>query len=518
MSPGDAAWFHMDGPVNTAVITSVMLTRTPVDFEAVKRLYQQRLPRFERFYQRVVERGLPYATPHWEAMPGFSVEQQMHHVALPPPGDDAALAELISDLASTPIDRTRPLWDVHVVDGVGGGSALVTRMHHCIADGTASKLITNVLFGSGNGTAPEPDEEAPDASAPAADSPAAASPAATSPGMVGQLLAPVLDTAQRSVAQLRDALSATVTATVEAASHPQETLSKVGFALAGAGMLAGELLRTDDPPSPLKGEFGLKKRVAWSKPVALADVKAIGAPLGAKINDVLVAGMTGALRTYLRQRGEDVNHTTVRAMVPVDLRPPERMNELGNYFGIVLLDLAIRSRQRLQRVRATKANMSALKQSPEPLAALMLFNAMGRVPKALEDLSGRMFQRKASVVMTNVAGATEPLHLAGVPIERVMFWVPHPGTELGVGISILSYCGSATLGVISDARLLPDPEAITQEFNREFAAMLKAVREKQEAVGKTASHGESGIRKHAVRTAMPASRAQHSRPRLRVTA
>ncbi|HTN50386.1 MAG TPA: wax ester/triacylglycerol synthase family O-acyltransferase [Burkholderiaceae bacterium] len=503
MSPGDAAWFHMDGPANTAVITSIMLTRTPVDFEAVKRLYKERLPRFERFTQRVVERGLPFATPHWEAMPDFSVEQQMHHVALPPPGDDAALVELISDLASTPIDRTRPLWDVHLVDGVGGGSALITRMHHCIADGTATKLITDALFGNGINTSNVPAREAP-----------AAGRAENSPGVVEQLLAPVLDTAQRSVGQLRDALSATV----EAASHPQESLRKAGFALAGAGMLAGELLRTDDPPSPLKGEFGLKKRVAWSAPVALADVKAIGAPLGAKINDVLVAGMTGALRTYLRRRGEDVDHTTVRAMVPVDLRPPERANELGNYFGIVLLDLAIRSRQRLQRVRATKANMSALKQSPEPLAALMLFNVMGRVPKALEDLSGRMFQRKASVVMTNVAGATEPLHLVGVPIERVMFWVPHPGTELGVGISILSYCGSATLGVISDARLLPDPEAITQEFNREFAAMLKAVREKQETTNKAASRGEPAIRKRAARTTPVAQRTKPARPRQRAAA
>ena len=216
MSPGDAAWFHMDGPVNTAVITSIMLTRTPVDFEAVKRLYKQRLPRFERFSQRVVERGLPYATPHWEAMPDFSVEQQMHHVALPPPGDDAALTELISDLASTPMDHARPLWDVHLVDGVGGGSALVTRMHHCIADGTASKLITDTLFGTATNTPLEPTEEAP----------AAFALAATLPGKVEQLIAPVLDTAQRSTRQLRDALSATVSATVEAASHPQETLQQ----------------------------------------------------------------------------------------------------------------------------------------------------------------------------------------------------------------------------------------------------------------------------------------------------
>ena len=470
MSPGDAVWFHMDGPANTAVITGILITTAPLDFEKVKRVYSHRLTRFRRFSERVVESGLPYPTPHWEAMPGFAIEQQLHHVALPAPGGDAALADLISDIASTPLDHARPLWDVHVVDGVGGGSALITRMHHCMGDGTANVLIAKTLFDATPDAPLEPDSETASAGA---DS-----------GVVEQLFTPLLQLAQRSARQMRSAISTAV----DAATHPDEALRKAGIALAGAGMLASELLRTADPPSPLKGEFGLRKRVAWSAPVALADVKAIGVPLDAKINDVLVAGMTGALRTYLSRRGVDVNHTTVRAMVPVDLRPPERTDRLGNEFGVVLLDLAIGSRQRLQRVLATKANMDALKRSPEPVAALALFNLLGRVPKPVEDIAARMFQSKASVVMTNVAGPQEPLHLAGAPIERVMFWVPHPGKEMGMGISILSYCGSATLSVIADANLVPDPEVITQEFNREFAAMLKAMRaNKLPKAGKTAA-------------------------------
>jgi WS/DGAT/MGAT family acyltransferase len=448
----------MDGPANTAVITSLLITTTPLDFEKVERVYTHRLARFRRFSERVVEAGLPFPTPHWEAMPDFAIEQQMHHVALPAPGGDTALADLISDIASTPLDHARPLWDVHVVDGIGGGSALITRMHHCMGDGTANVLIARTLF-----------DAAPDAPLEGSGAPGST---AAGESAVEQLFAPMLQIAQRSARQLRGAISTTV----DAAAHPQETLRKAGLALAGAGMLASELLRTADPPSPLKGAFGLRKRAAWSAPVSLADVKAIGAPMGAKINDVLVAGMTGALRTYLSRRGVDVNRTTVCAMVPVDLRPPERADELGNHFGVVLLDLAITTRQRLRRVLATKANMDGLKRSPEPIAALALFNLLGRVPKAIEDIASQMFQSKASVVMTNVAGPQEPLHLAGAPIERVMFWVPHPGKELGMGISILSYCGSATLSVIADANLVPDPEAITQEFNREFAAMLKAVR------------------------------------------
>ena len=109
-------------------------------------------------------------------------------------------------------------------------------------------------------------------------------------------------------------------------------------------------------------------------------------------------------------------------------------------------------------------------------ATLALFNVFGRTPKAVEDFATRIFGSKASVVMTNVVGPRTTLHLAGVPIERMMFWVPHPGRQLGMGISILSYKGTATLAVIADAHLVPDPETITDQFNREFAAMLRQVR------------------------------------------
>jgi WS/DGAT/MGAT family acyltransferase len=243
----------------------------------------------------------------------------------------------------------------------------------------------------------------------------------------------------------------------------------------GAGMLLSELLRADDPPSPLKGDFALGKRVAWSQPVAIRDIKAIGKRHDAKVNDVLVAAMTGALRTYLKGRGVDVNHTTVRAMVPVDLRPPERIGQLGNEFGLVLLDLAVTKARADQRLALTKARMDELKRSPEPLATKALLNLLGRGPKMLEDFANDLFGRKASVVMTNVVGPREVLYLAGVPIDRILAWAPHPGRQLGMTVSIFSYRGMASLTVIGDAHLIPDPEAITSEFNREFQKLLRSV-------------------------------------------
>ncbi len=434
MSAADAAWFHNDGPANLAIVMGVVLTKKPLDFERVRQIYTERIVSFERFRQRVVETGFPMATPHWQDMPNFSIDQHLHHIALAAPHDEATLVKLVNDLASMPLDHALPLWQAYVVDDVDGGSALITRVHHCLADGTAMMTVTQRLYDPAPGAKPLPPPRARGAS--------------LGKGAGKGLFAPAIDVITEAA---RDAMAL----------------------VGGAGMLASELLRADDPPSPLKGDFALGKRVAWSQPIAIRDIKAIGKRHDAKVNDVLVAAMTGALRSYLKGRGIDVNRTTVRAMVPVDLRPPERIGQLGNEFGLVLLDLAVTEARADRRLALTKARMDALKHSPEPLATKALLNLLGRGPKLLEDFSNDLFGRKASVVMTNVVGPAEVLYLAGVPIERILPWAPHPGKQLGMAVSILSYRGAASLTVIGDARLVPDPEVITAEFGREFKKLLK---------------------------------------------
>ncbi|HTT09287.1 MAG TPA: wax ester/triacylglycerol synthase family O-acyltransferase [Burkholderiaceae bacterium] len=456
MDAVDAAWYHMDGRANLAMVTSVALTDRPLDFEKVKALYDVRLKGYARFRQRVVERGFPIPVPHWEDMPDFDMGQHLHHVALPEPRDQHALERLLSDIVSTPLDQLQPLWQVQVIDGVGTGSALVTRFHHCIGDGTAMTALSMKLY-----------DLAPDAPL----EPPHAEEVKSRHGDKGWL-----DSAVKVLGSSAHAVAAAANAALDAASHPQPLIDKAAMIAGGAGMLLAELLKRDDPPSPFKGEFALAKRVAWSEPVAIADVKAIGRLADAKVNDVLVAGMTGALRAYLKRRGVKVTRTTLRAMVPVDLRPPERALELGNDFGLVILELAIGATTPLERLRVTKAHMDALKRSPEPVAMRLLFEIFGRVPKAVQDIPSSMLGSKASLVMTNVMGAPQTLYVAGVPIERVMFWVPHPGETLGMGVSILSYRGYATLAIVADARLVPDPETITRAFQREFVTMLSAAR------------------------------------------
>lgn len=430
LSPVDAAWYQMDGPANLAVITGLMLTRQPLDFDQVRARYQQQLLKFDRFRQRVTPRGLGLAIPQWEDMPQFDIDQHVHHIALPAPHDFAALTALLNDVASLPLDRSQPLWQLLVVDEVAGGSAVIMRMHHCIADGTAMMAVMQTVF----------------------------------------------DPERRARVSAKAKTTSTAASTVATPGLMDEAVRFVGGVIGGAGMLVAELIKPADPPSPLKGEFGLPKRLAWSAPVALASVKAIGAHHDAKVNDVLVAVVTGALRAYLKQRGTDVNHTTLRAMVPVDLRLAGHADELGNAFGLVILDLAVTSARPEQRLELTKARMDALKHSPEASATHLLLNLLGRGPKVVEDLAEQMFGSKVSLVMTNVVGPQTPVSLTGVPIEHMMFWVPHPGDEIGLGVSIMSYCGSVTVAVETDAQLVPDPESITEAFNHEFDALLATAR------------------------------------------
>lgn len=425
MSAVDAAWYHIDGPANLAIVTGIALTKQALDFGKVSKIIQRRLLEFERFRQRVVEHGLAIPTLEWQDIPDFDIGPHLRHAALPAPQNEKALMALVNDLASMPLDRSRPLWQIHIIDSVMGGSAMIFRYHHCIGDGTAMKAVTARLF-----------------------------------DIVGAKTRPPSRSAKQSA---RDAQTAA-----------PGLLEQAGLIMKGAGALLLELVKWPDPPSPFKGEFSPGKTVAWTQAVSLDQVKAIGASTGAKVNDVLVAVATGALRSYLMQRGINVNQSTLRAMVPVDLRAPQSQGELGNDFGLVILDLPVEVASATKRLALVKARMDALKRSTEAIAMQFLFDLFGRGPKLLEDLANQVFGSKASIVLTNVVGPNQPVLLAGVPIDRLMFCVPFPGNQLGLGLSILSYQGKATLTVIADARLVPDPEKITRQFNRQFAAMTKS--------------------------------------------
>lgn len=452
LAPVDAAWFHMDRPANEVVVTSMLITETPLMVAEVKALLTERLLPFERFRQRVVEHGFPVSTPHWELDPFFDLDTHVHHLAVPGGGSTADLLELVSDLSSMSLDYHRPLWQAYVVDRVGAGSALVLRFHHCLADGTAMMTLAGRLFDKTSDGVPL---AVPPAPAKAAGS------------VFEQMLRPALSALERMTAPNPRPNGHAQPAPRRA---PDDPLSQMQLAAEGVGAAIGSVIKPADPLTPLKGKLSGKQRIALSDPIPLAAVKAVGQRTGTKVNDVLIAAMTGALRTYLFQHHAKLEGLTIRAVVPVDLRPPGRGLELGNAFGLTFLDLPVSQGQPLERLRATKKGMDAIKRSPEAMIFLNILGIFGQTPKAVEDIAADVFGSKATLVMTNVMGPGQQLYFTGKPINRIAFWVPHP-VSMGLGVSILSYNGAVTLGAIADAAVLPDPSEITSQFNAEFAQL-----------------------------------------------
>jgi WS/DGAT/MGAT family acyltransferase len=235
------------------------------------------------------------------------------------------------------------------------------------------------------------------------------------------------------------------------------------------------LLILPDHHTILKGSCGVPKRAAWSKPLALQKVKTVAHALDATVNDVLLTAVTGALRRYLDAREQPAPELSVRAIVPLNLRPPNEpldLDRLGNRFGLVFLSLPVGIRNPRERLAVLKQHMEDIKHSPEALVALGILNLIGGTPTEVERIITAIFGLKGTAVMTNVPGPGQTLYFAGEPIRGIMFWVPHPA-NLGLGVSILSYAGQVVVGIATDAGLIPDPEAIVTAFHHEFNALAR---------------------------------------------
>jgi WS/DGAT/MGAT family acyltransferase len=254
----------------------------------------------------------------------------------------------------------------------------------------------------------------------------------------------------------------------------QDPAAAVEFASQG-GALAAEIgriaLMGQDSATRFKGKPGVAKRVAWADPLPLAEVKAVGGALSASVNDVLLSCVTGALRAYLADKGDAVDGLSLRAVVPVNLRPIEKAWQLGNQFGLVFCDLPIGIENPVERLYAVRANMHALKGSWQPALTMGLLSAMGAAPSALQELVLQVLARNGTAVMTNVPGPVHALYLAGAKIASVIVWVPQSG-DIGLGVSILSYAGNVQFGLLTDRSLCPDPERVIERFGPEFEKLL----------------------------------------------
>jgi WS/DGAT/MGAT family acyltransferase len=454
-STADAAWLHMDRPTNLMVINTVLLFDEPVDWERFKQLTQaQMVDVYPRFSQRAVESRLPLRPPKWVDDPDFALEHHMHHLALPAPGDTAALRELVSDLMTMPLDHGRPLWHTYMIDGVGEGAAIISRMHHCIADGVA---LAQVLLSL---TDPEPDVDLGTSDGRPV--------AARSDGVLGDVVGPAIELLS-DVARL-------ASRAVRQGGRLIRTPSDAAMLAAAVGRDAGTavrlLLTPADTATALKGNPGISRRVSWSEPLPLADVKRIAHSHGATVNDVLLAAVSGALRHYLQERGSPVGE--IQAMVPFNLRRPDQPipRTLGNKFGLVFVPLPVGTSGSHRRLVEVRRRMREIKTGRDGPVSYGMLSATGLTPEPIERLIIDLFTAKTTAVMTNVPGPREPVYVAGSPIRTAIVWAPTSG-RMGMSVSIFSYRGEVTVGLMTDAALIPDPERISDSLTREVQSLAK---------------------------------------------
>ncbi|WP_290778481.1 wax ester/triacylglycerol synthase family O-acyltransferase [Arenimonas sp.] len=447
MSRVDTAWLRMERPTNLMMITGVMMFETPLDIKTLRKVIETKFLSYPRFRQKVLD------TPtgaFWQDDQDFDIDWHIRLTALPGKGGKKELERLTSQMASTPLDKTKPLWQFHLVEKFGGGSALITRIHHCYADGMA--LVQVILSMTEMGDDPKRkaalakrwlkhEEHAP---------------VAKRVGAIDRYMQLGGKMIEKGMDFYRDPTLAAMLA-----SEGVDIAKEVGMALA----------LPDDPETVLKGRLGVSKRVAWAEKLDLDEVKSVSRALCCTVNDLLLASATGALRSYMLERGEHLEGITLRATVPVNLRPLEHAKQLGNHFGLVFLELPVGEANPMRRLERVAACMKVLRKSRQAVATFGALAAVGMAPPPVQAFALEMFSRKASAVATNVPGPQMPLYLGGRKITDMMFWVPQTGS-IGLGISILSYNGQVHFGLIADAKLMPDPDSVIRRFRPEFEKLL----------------------------------------------
>lgn len=463
MSPVDTAWLRMDGAASRMMIVSVMTTATPVDAAALREVVCRRLLCFPRFRHRPVADAFGAS---WHEAVEFDVDRHFVPVELPAPAGQAQLEALTARLAGEPLDPSRPLWQIHFVPRYGPGSAWVMRLHHCYADGIAMVRVLLSLTEQDSGPALAGAHEW-------------AMHARQSGRSGPRLLFDWIDRLAQPAGDILEGALAEGARLLESGIHQAFHPDHLAGLAAQAGGMAGEFAKVlslaDEPATPLRGApLSGTKRVAWSEPLDLREVKAVGHALGCTVNDVLMSTVAGALGSWLREaRGFDTRGLVLRASVPVNLREAEEPMTLGNKFGLAFVELPVGLVHPVRRTLELHDTMRSLKGSLQPAMTLATIGVLGLMPAALQGPAIELFSRKGSLVASNVPGPQAPLNLCGQRIDGMYFWVPQSGS-IGVGASLLSYAGKVYFGLIADSACVPEPRAVVERVPAEFERLLLA--------------------------------------------
>jgi diacylglycerol O-acyltransferase len=451
----DTTFLHLEDHSTAHMhVASVMVFEgeAPTLQELVEHV-QGRLHLVPRYRQRLATVPLGQGRPVWADDPHFNPYYHIRHTALPRPADDTALKRLAGRVFSQRLDRSKPLWEIWLVQAMSGGRfALVAKTHHALVDGISGVDITTVLFD----TAREP--TAP--SRPA--SPWSAKPLPGPAKLLGEAL---IERSTVPAEMLRGGRALL--------RRPRRALGQLkdGLASVGATTLAG--INAPAPPSPFNVEIGPHRRYTFLD-ADLASLKAVKDSLGGTLNDTVLASVSLALGRYLRRRGHDTDGLVLKAMVPVSVRTKSQRGALGNQVAAMWAPLPVGVENPAECLHQIAAAMEDLKKSGQAVGAQVLTNLAGFAPPTILSQAARLQARQPffNLVVTNVPGPQFPLYLLGRRLE-VLYPVVPLAQRQALGIAVMSYDGHLGFGLLGDYDALPDIEDIARDLKWAIAALCR---------------------------------------------
>jgi diacylglycerol O-acyltransferase / wax synthase len=461
----DSAFLHLErGPAHMHVGSTMIFEGPAPDHEEFKRAIEARLHLVPRFRQKVRFVPLGQGRPTWVDDPHFNLDYHVRHTALPPPGSEEQLRTLAARIFSQRLDRSKPLWEFWLADGLEGGRfGIVAKTHHALVDGVSGVDLTTVLFDTEREPAPVPEEDA-----------WVPSPEPSDIQVFGQALVERVT----SPAEIARGVKALVRA-------PRQALGAVVDGLEAAGTLARAGLAA--PASPFNVEIGQYRRFAVVR-ADLEELKRIKNAVGGTVNDVVLAVVAGALGRYLRARGYSTQDLELRAMVPISVRTADEQGALGNRVSSFMAPLPVWCEDPIERLRAVCATMGDLKESKQAVGASLLTELTDFAPPTITSQAARLQprQRFFNLVVTNIPGPQFPLYLMGRELEAVFPMVPLAKRQ-AVCFGIVSYNGQVNFGLIGDYDAMPDLEDLARDLDWAIAELSEAAPRAKRARRKHAS-------------------------------
>ncbi len=422
-----------------------------IDIDHIREYVASRLHRIPRYRQMLQWTPIEGA-PVWVDDPHFNVHYHVRHTSLPRPGDERQLKRLVGRILSQSLDRAKPLWEMWIVEGLEGNEhfAMVTKIHHCMVDGMSSVDLLEVLLSA------EPKEKVEPAPR-----------YVPRPAPTGVQLA-VSEGLRRARAPLETALD--VPRLLRQVQDPRSDLRAMMRAVRGT--VSSGLRTVSD--TPINQKVGPHRRLDWLA-MDLGRVKEVRRLLGGSLNDVVLATVTGAMRTYLEGRDVNVETLDFRVMTPVSVRSADERGTLGNRVSAWMVDLPIAERDPKRALEKIRESTTRLKEEKHALGAEVLTTVASWTPSTLLSLGSRMVTRALpfNLVVTNVPGPQVPLYLLGARMLDNYGQIPLID-YLGLGIVLFSYAGKLCWGYTADWDLLPDLHDVVIATEDAFADLCAA--------------------------------------------